>query len=74
MASRSDLDLISVVKYEKYALRGVLVFFWEGHILYENLYHSRPMSGLCLLSPSTRPEIVTCSTSGCGEGPWPLPL
>ena len=38
MASGAAPHLISVVKYEKYALRGVLDFFGGGHILYENMH------------------------------------
>ena len=34
MASGPGAHLISVVKYEKYALRGVLDFFWGGVIFY----------------------------------------
>ena len=41
MVSGGDPHLISVAKYNKYALRGVLGFDAKGgHITYENTYHS----------------------------------
>ena len=45
MASGPGAHLIFVVKYEKYALRGVLDFGGVGHILYENMYHA-PSGGV----------------------------
>ena len=46
MVSGGPPHLISVAKYNKYALRGVLGFDAKGgHITYENTYHS---SGLDL--------------------------
>ena len=40
MASGPGAHLISVVKYNKYALRGVLGFDAKGgHITYENTYY-----------------------------------
>ena len=40
MVSGGDPHLISVAKYNKYALRGVLGFDAKGgHITYENTYH-----------------------------------